>query len=99
LASPISLIIHDCSGAAVAWLAMAQSQSRTTKHWEIRDTVLSDGRIATASTSSTGPQLLLLSDYIRLAVRTIESTLDLSARLGYRDASLDHARRLSSGTR
>ncbi|MGW4062632.1 hypothetical protein ACWEGE_30425 [Amycolatopsis sp. NPDC004747] len=71
----VGSVVHDCGGVPLAWLAMAVAQSGEYSSWEIRDTVLDDGRIATVSVPSSGP-VVLLSELQLNAVRALAAPAD-----------------------
>ncbi|MGM1060121.1 hypothetical protein [Saccharothrix sp. Mg75] len=77
--SPVAALVHDCSGSAVAWLAMARSNQGTDRPWAIWDAVAERGRVATLS--SRGGPVLLLSDYLRAAVLAVDDSLGVAALL------------------
>jgi hypothetical protein len=62
-------IVHDCGGAPFAWLAMVRRHGTPGGPWEVHDTLLPDGRIATVAPGSRLPRVLL-SDLLREAVHS-----------------------------
>lgn len=67
-------IVHDCGGAPLAWMAMTRAHSGLPGPWEIHDTILDDGRVATVSSAGPRPQTLL-SAYLEQAIRATEAHL------------------------
>jgi len=65
-------IVHDCGGAPLAWLAMVREHSATSGSWEVHDTLLQDGRIATVASTQPLPRVML-SELLRTAARPADS--------------------------
>ncbi|GAA3861052.1 hypothetical protein GCM10022243_29070 [Saccharothrix violaceirubra] len=67
---PLAEIVHDTSGAAVAWLGMVTANRRADAEWTVHDRRRADGTVATVS--DVAGARLTLSDYLDLAVHAFD---------------------------
>ncbi|MDX8144269.1 hypothetical protein SK854_19285 [Lentzea sp. BCCO 10_0061] len=67
-------IVHDCGGAALAWMAMAQAHGNLREPWQFRDVVHESGALATTSSVLRGTEIML-SDYLSVAVQAVDHGL------------------------